>query len=231
MRKIAPRIIPKFRDQELNPKFKMKQIALLIFSLLMISCGEDKEVLLPVAKETIVAEVKDHSPIYFFFKLEEKDTIVDVNRNNSISSTNWLFNIDKRLPLRKVILEIKKLQNKKDKSAHKKEASENYYTYTDTVKKNLAFLPFTQIRYKLEKPDFNIRYFHLDRNDLVHYDELVFSKNQLEEFINKMPNAKIYFSFDKGMSFGKYIEYKLFLKNLVITQKGVTVNTKREYIY
>jgi hypothetical protein len=209
----------------------MKQIALILFSLLMLSCGKDKEVLLPVAQETIVAEVKDHSPIYFFFEANEKDTVVNVNRNNSISSTNWLFNIDKRLPLRKVILEIKKLQNKKDNSAHKSEASENYFTYTDTVKKNLAFMPFTEIRYKLEKPDFNIRHFYLDRNDLVHYDELVFSKNQLEEFINKMPNTRIYFSYDKDMLFGKYIEYKLFLKKLNITQKGVTIKTKREYIY
>lgn len=209
----------------------MKKFVFLLVSMLIISCGEDKEVLLPVAKETIVADVKDHSPIYFFLKLEEKDTIVDVNRNNSISSTNWLFNIDKRLPLRKVILEIKKLQAKKDKSAHKSATSENYFTYTDTVKKNLAFMPFTHIRYKLEKPDFNINYFYLDRNDLVHYNELVFSKIQLQEFINKMPNSRIYFSYDKGMSFGKYIEYKLFLKNLEVTQKGVTINAKREYIY
>jgi hypothetical protein len=223
MRKIAP----EFKSQILT----MKKFVLFLVSMLMISCGEDKEVLLPVAKETIVADVKDHSPIYFFFKLEEKDTIVDVNRNNSISSTNWLFNIDKRLPLRKVILEIKKLQTKKDKSAHKSAASENYFTYTDTEKKNLAFMPFTKIHYKLEKPDFNVVYFHLDRNDLVHYNELVFSKNQLQEFINKMPNSRIYFSFDKGMSFGKYIEYKLFIKNLEITQKGVLVNSKKEYIY
>jgi hypothetical protein len=209
----------------------MKKFVFLLVSILMISCGEDKEVLLPVAKESIISEVKDHSPIYFFFKLEEKDTLVDVNRNNSISSTNWLFNIDKRLPLRKVILEVKKLQTKKEGSSHKKATSENYFTYTDTVKKNLAFMPFTKIVYKLEKPDFNVKYFHLDRNDLVHYNELVFSKNQLQEFINKMPNSRIYFSFDKGMSFGKYIEYKLFIKNLEITQKGVTINSKREYIY
>jgi len=75
-------------------------------------------------------------------------------------------------------------------------------------------------------------YFHLDRNDLVHYNELVFSKNQLQEFINKLPvHSKIYFSFDKGMSFGKYIDYKFFIKNLEITQKGITINSKREYIY
>ncbi len=209
----------------------MKRIFVLGFLFLLSSC-QNKEVLLSQANETVVADVKDHSPIYFFFKTEEKDTIVEVNRKNSISSTNWLFNIDTRLPLRKVILEVKKLQNKKEGSAHKSATSENYFTYTDTVKKTMAFLPFTKIHYKLEKPDFNIVYFHLDRNDLVHYNELVFSKNQLQEFVDKLsPHSRIYFSFDKGMSFGKYIEYKFFIKKLEIKQKGVSVNTKREYIY
>lgn len=209
----------------------MKRIVVLGFLFLFLSC-QDKEVLLSQANETVVADVKDHSPIYFFFKTEEKDTLVEVNRNNSISSTNWLFNIDTRLPLRKVILEVKKLQNKKDGSAHKSATSENYFTYTDTVKKTMAFMPFTKIHYKLEKPDFNIVYFHLDRNDLVHYNELVFSKNQLQEFVDKLSApCRIYFSFDKGMSFGKYIEYKFFIKKLEIKQKGVLVNANREYIY
>ena len=209
----------------------MKRIVVLGFLFLFSSC-QNKEVLLSQANETVVADVKDHSPIYFFFKTEEKDTIVEVNRKNSISSTNWLFNIDKRLPLRKVILEVKKLQNKKEGSAHKSATSENYFTYTDTVKKTMAFMPFTKIHYKLEKPDFNILYFHLDRNDLVHYNELVFSKNQLQEFVDKLSaHSRIYFSYDKGMSFGKYIEYKFFIKKLEIKQKGVSVNKKREYIY
>ncbi|QBZ97797.1 hypothetical protein [Flavobacterium sangjuense] len=209
----------------------MKRIVVLGFLFFLSSC-QNKEVLLSQANETVVADVKDHSPIYFFFKTEEKDTLVDVNRNNSISSTNWLFNIDKRLPLRKVILEIKKLQTKKAASMHKSETSENYFAYTDTVKKTMAFLPFTKIHYKLEKPDFNIVYFHLDRNDLVHYNEMVFSKNQLQEFIDKLAaHTRIYFSFDKGMSFGKYIEYKFFIKTLEVKQKSVSINANREYIY
>jgi len=209
----------------------MKKVLIIGFFGLLFSC-QDKEVLLPMASETIVADVKDHSPIYFFFKADEKDTLVDVNRNNSISSTNWLFNIDKRLPLRKVILEVKKLQNKKTSSVHKSETSENYFTYTDTVKKTMAFMPFTKIHFKLEKPDINLVCFHLDRNDLVHYNELVFSKSQLPEFINKLPKkSKIYFSYDKGMSFGKYIEYEFYIKNLLITQKEIAINQKLKYIY
>ena len=89
----------------------MKGIVLLVLLFLLSSC-QNKEVILPQANETFVADVKDYSPIYFIFKTEEKDTLIEVNRSKSISSTNWFFNIDKRLPLRKVILEIKKMQTK-----------------------------------------------------------------------------------------------------------------------
>ncbi len=49
----------------------------------------------------------------FFDLKNEKDTLVEVNKKNSISSTNWVFNIDKRLPLKLVIPEVMKLQEKK----------------------------------------------------------------------------------------------------------------------
>lgn len=211
---------------------KRKFVLGLLFanSLMLLSC-QDKEIVLPQANETVVADVKDHSPIYFFFKTDEKDTLIDVNRNNSISSTNWIFNIDKRLPLRKVIIEIKKLQAKKEGSVHKSEIAENYFSYTDTVKKTMAFSPFTKVKYKLEKPDFNVVYFYLDRNDLVHFKDEVFSKNELQTFLDKknLP-ASIVFAYDKGMSFGKYIQYQFFVKHL-IAPKGVTINIKKEYIY
>lgn len=208
----------------------MKKILIIGFFVLLLSC-QDKEVLLPISSETIIADVKDYSTINLFFKIENKDTLVDFNTKNSINANNWLFNIDKRLPLRKVILEVKKLQNNKSSSMYKNKTYENYFTYTDTVKKTMAFMPFSKIHFRLEKPDFNLVCFHLDRNDLVHYNEMVFSKSQILEFINKLPkNSRIYFSFDKGMSFGKYIEYEFFIKHLVIPV-GISINYKKEYIY
>ena len=209
----------------------MKGVVVLVFLFLLSSC-QNKEVILPQANETVVADVKDYSPIYFFFKTEEKDTLIEVNRSKSISSTNWFFNIDKRLPLRKVILEIKKMQTKKTSSMDKSATSENYFTYTDTVKKTMAFFPFTKVKYKLEKPDFNVIYFYLDRNDLVHFNEEVFSKNELQTFLDSkpVPASSVVFAYDKGMSFGKYIQYQFFVKQL-IAPKGISINTKKEYIY
>ena len=199
----------------------MKRIVVLGFLFLLFSC-QNKEVLLSESNETVMADVKEPSPIYFFFKTEEKDTLIEVNKNNLTNSANLLLNIDKRLPLRKVILEIKKLQANKH--------SENYFAYTDTVKKTIAFLPFTKMKYKLEKPDFNVVYFYLDRNDLVHFEDEVFSKNELQAFLNKqaVPASSIVFAYDKGMSFGKYIQYQFFVMHL-ITLKGININ--KEYIY
>ena len=201
----------------------MKRIVVLGFLFLLFSC-QNKEVLLSESNETAMADVKEPSPIYFFFKTEEKDTLIEVNKNNLTNSANLLLNIDKRLPLRKVILEIKKLQANKH--------SENYFAYTDTVKKTMAFLPFTKVKYKLEKPDFNVVYFYLDRNDLVHFKDEVFSKNELQAFLNKqvVPNSSVVFAYDKGMSFGKYIQYQFFIKHLV-SPKGIIINSKKEYIY
>jgi hypothetical protein len=42
-------------------------------------------------------------PIYIFLEQKKKDTLAEVNRKNSIISTNWILNVDKRLPLRLVI--------------------------------------------------------------------------------------------------------------------------------
>ncbi|MET0946776.1 MAG: hypothetical protein ABWY22_15335, partial [Flavobacterium sp.] len=109
----------------------------LIIACLLFSCQEKKDVLLPKASVSIVKDVQDHSPIYIFFKTEGKDTIAEVNRKNSIISTNWIFNIDKRLPLRLVIPEVMKLQEKKrGDSAHKNENAQNYYSYADSIGKN-----------------------------------------------------------------------------------------------
>ena len=208
----------------------MKRIFGLGFLFLFFSC-QNKEVLLSQANETVVAEVKDYSPIYFFFKTEEKDTLIEINTKNSNSSTNRLFNIDKRLSLRKVVLEIKKIQVNKEGIIQNK-TLESYFAYADTVRKSVAYLPFTKVKFKLEKPDFNVVYFYLDRNDLVHFKDEVFSKSELQVFLdNQTVSAlSIVFAYDKGMSFGKYIQYQFFVKQLV-APKGIAINSNTEYIY
>jgi hypothetical protein len=56
-----------------------------------------------------------------------------------------------------VIPEVMKLQEKKRaEKVHQNEEAENYYSYADTIGKNLAFLPFTKVYYKMGEKSSNI---------------------------------------------------------------------------
>ena len=100
----------------------MKKISLILVAYLSIVSCNKEDVQLPKADVSVMKELTDHSPIYMFY---ENDSIADVNKNNSISTTNWVFNIDKRLPLEIVIPEVMILQYKKKNSSHKKEGAIN----------------------------------------------------------------------------------------------------------
>ncbi|MBZ4044167.1 hypothetical protein [Flavobacterium hibisci] len=194
---------------------------IILFVFVLFSCEEKKDVLLPKSNISIVTDVQDHSPIYIFFKTEGKDTIAEVNRKNSIISTNWIFNIDKRLPLKLVIPQVIKLQeNKRAGSAHKNEKAQNYYSYADSVGKNLAFLPFTKVYYKTEKSTENDKVILRFRkmNNMVSIDNTAIPKSEILNFINRMDYAvkpKIVLLFDKNMSYEEYIQNKILIQKLI----------------
>ncbi|WP_286966105.1 hypothetical protein [Flavobacterium sp. UBA4854] len=206
---------------------------ILIIAFLLFSCGKKEDVLLPKSNVSIVKDVQDHSPIYLFFKVEGKDTIADLNRKSAIISTNWIFNIDKRLPLKKVIPEVIKMQEKKrNEKMHQNEESENYYSYADSIGKNLAFLPFTKVFYKMEKPTAGSFVVYFSKGE-----KRVFMGNQeikISEILKQFYSIKfervpdLVFLFDKNMSYEEYIQYKILL------QKEVTYSLDKlpvEYIF
>ncbi|WP_174565120.1 hypothetical protein [Flavobacterium sp. A45] len=186
-----------------------------IVLLLCISCGNKEDILLPKADRTVVKDVVDLSPIYIFFRIKGKDTLAEVNRKNSIGTTNWVLNIDKRLPLRLVIPEVMKMQEKKrGDSAHKNETAENYYSYADSIGKNLAFIPFTKVYYKMEKPKNGVIVF-FDKNNKILVNSKEIAKNDLENHIkNNSSNNDVYYCFDKNMNFGTYVNLKIFVKSI-----------------
>ena len=194
-----------------------------IVLLFCVSCGNKEDILLPKSDRTIVKDIVDLSPIYIFFRTNGKDTLAEVNRKNSISTTNWVLNIDKRLPLKLVIPEIIKLQEKKrGDSAHKNELAENYYSYADTIGKNLAFIPFTNVYYKLEKPKIGIIVFFAKDGTIKINNELV-SKNDLKKQIDEfnVQSREIRCCFDKNSSYGVYLQNKIFIYS-IMTKKAVT---------
>lgn len=211
----------------------MKKIVFIGICFLLISCNK-KEVLLPQIPETVVADIKDHSPIYMFFETNGNDTLIQVNRKNSIVSTNWLFNIDKRLPLKLVIPEIQNLQAKKENSEHKNKAAENFYTYMDSNKKTLAFIPFTNVVFILKEPNSFKNSVYFLKSGKVKYNEQVLEISELERYLNDIKVEKeteIVIGFDKNISFQDYIRNRFKVKKMKINNLGLSVNFKNEYIY
>ena len=189
----------------------MKNLSVLLFFVLF-SCGYKETILLPQSDRTIVKEVQNYSPIYLFFKTKGKDTLVEVNRKNSISSTNWIFHIDKRLPLRLVVPEIIKLQAKKEGSMHKSETSENYFSYSDSIQKNLAFLSFTKVKYQFT---------NLKSGAIAYFSKNDFSLQKLKSI-----SGKITLGFDKNLSFGDYLQCKIAIQNSHLSNVS-----QKEFVY
>ncbi len=180
-----------------------------------------ENVLLPKSNATIVKDLQDISPVYLFFRTDGKDTLVEVNRRNTISTTNWIFNIDKRLPLRLVIPEIIKLQIKRKNGMHENPAAGNYYSYADSIGKNLAFLPFTKVNYKTEQPRSAVVFF--SKGGEWKIDNRILNELELREYLKT--NSNLIFGFDKNISYGSYIQQKVFLESLKVE------NNNSEFIY
>lgn len=201
--------------------------------LFCFSCGNKEDILLPKADRTIVKEVVDLSPIYIFFKVNGKDTLAEVNRKNSIITTNWILNIDKRLPLRLVIPEVMKLQQKKrEEKEHVNLKAENYYSYADSIGENLAFLPFTKVYYKINKPTFGVIVF-FDINNTISVNSVIVKREELQNYLDNLdsdkPN-KFIFCFDKNLQYGIYIQNKIFIQSLKFPRPDLSL-TSEEFIY
>ncbi len=196
----------------------MKKYLVAIITLTLMSCEGKKEIQLPKADRTIIGDVKEHSPIYLFFEVEGKDTIADVNRKNAIVSTNWIFNIDKRLPLKLVVPELIKLQAKKDKSIHKNEAAENYFSYANDKNKTLAFLPFASLKFKLEKPKSGVE-IYFTKEDKVLVNKTIVEKSNLINYLDSLKSdkpLKYNFCFDKEASYDTFIKNAVFINALEV---------------
>lgn len=210
----------------------MKYLSLVVLFVFM-SCANKEDILLPKSDTTIVENIEDHSPIYIFFRTNGRDTLAEVNRKNSIITTNWIFNIDKRLPLRLVIPEVMKLQDKKRKEkAHKNEKAQNYYSYADTIGKNMAFIPFTNVYYKLAKPIGTVVFF--DKNNIILIENSVVKREKIKElFTSILPKElanNFIFMFDKNMSYGMYIQNKIFIESLKLETSEFNILSE-EYVY
>ncbi|MEO4004686.1 MULTISPECIES: hypothetical protein [unclassified Flavobacterium] len=213
----------------------MIRYSIILAAFLLFGCGKDKQILLPKSGRTIVKEVADISPIYMLFQVNGNDTLLEVDKQTIISTTNWVFNIDKRFPLKKIMPEVIKLQNRK--GSHKGEAQvENYYSYADSIGKNMAFIPFTDVVYTLgTQKDFAedgkaSLVLKFDKQNQLTVNGIAVKPEEFHRTVEKMYTKPtvLFLHFDKELSYDNYIADKILLSWW--KQPNVTISNK-EYIY
>jgi hypothetical protein len=116
-----------------------------------------------------------------------------------------------------VIPEVIKMQAKKSGSMHNNAESQNYFSYSDSIHKKLAFVPFTKVIYKLEKPKTGVT-IYFSRNRIL-VDSIEFTKEKLEEYIENLTIEDLYkcnFCFDKNDSYGNFVKNYVFATTLEV---------------
>ncbi len=226
-----------------------KNIFIIISLLFFVSCNQ-KEIQLAKADRTIVSEITDLSPVYFFFENKGNDTLAVLNRNNTISSTNWVFHIDKQLKLKHFISELVKLQTKKKNSPHKRADAENYFSYTDSVQKKLAFLPFTTTEFFFDNElsrfyivkknkefekfyNFNINFdkknnIYLNGNQIIRANFVTILTDFIAFSNTKNKPNLLHLNFDENLNFEQYIQNKLLALKL---ENSITKIATKEFVY
>jgi len=208
----------------------MKIIKHLIIALLtIVSSCDKKSVQVPVLNVSGIQDtIYDNTQIWMFLKIQDGDTIVELNRNNSISSTNWIFNIDKELSLHQVVPHLKKLIEKREKPAmHPKDEDDtNYFSYVDSDSKNLSMVQFDVINYitdktidknKLGNDSLNKQLFIEFQKNKLFINDSVVAIEQLNDHLKKLSvsnKLKLYLSFDKRLNYNDYLHLKAILQSI-----------------
>lgn len=169
----------------------MKKILILFITISFFSCSK-QELKIPALNISGLQELHNHSQVWLFFKVEGNDTIAKVNRKNTISTTHWIYNIDKRLPLKSIIPTITKLKYKHANGVHSKEGMHNYFSYSDTISKKLTFFEFDATEFKT---DSILSKYYLKTNSSTYknYNNLSITFNPNNTWINdaKMESGEL----------------------------------------
>ena len=211
----------------------MKKIFLFIIPILIFGCARE-ELKIPTLAVPGIQELHDHSQVWMFFEIKNNDTIAKVNRKNTISSTHWIYNIDKRLPIRTFVPTLIILKEKHSNSMHSKEGTHNYFSYSDTISKKLSFFEFDATVFKIDS--LLSKYYIKEHSDIYkNYNNINLTFNPNNTWINdaKMENGELastlndfidfssegsqtmlHLSFNQNLLYQDYLFYKTIIENL-----------------
>lgn len=225
----------------------MKKLILILLIFLMLGCAK-KELKIPTLAEKGIQELQNHSQVWLFFEVKNSDTIAVVNRKNTISTTHWIYNIDKRLPLKAIIPSIVNLQDKHANSMHSEKGMFDYFSYSDTISKKLSFLKFDGVTFEtIDKLPQNFVEENAAKNQNYQNIQLIFNqnsvlmdtvetdksnfKNELTAFLKLPSEGKkqmLHLNFNGNLLYQDYLFFRTIIQNL--SNENIIIN-KNEFIF
>ena len=219
---------------------KRSYFALLMMCLIFMNC-QKKSVQLPLIDIPGISEIQNHSSIWIFMEPNNGDSTARLNKNNKILNTHWIFNIDRRLPMKEVVPILIEMQENRNKdSMHKKEGMNNYFSYADTSSEKISLAPFTQINFKFnhDQDDFLASINESSCSLLVKIEDQsikindqIIDQETLESVLNEEKNCKnseelkVILAYDDQTLFQDYLQTKVFLMHKEILCDSI------EYLY
>lgn len=225
----------------------MRKLTLIFLTFLMVGCAK-KELKIPTLAEKGIQELHNHSQVWLFFEVKNNDTVAVVNRKNTISTTHWIYNIDKRLPLKAIIPSIVKLQDKHANSMHSEKGMFDYFSYSDTITKKLSFLKFDGVTFgTIDVLPKNFMEENASNHPNYNHINLIFNRNKVKinELETDNPNFKnelvallalpsegkksmLHLNFNKNLFYQDYLFFRTIIHNL--SNENILIN-KNEFIF
>ena len=207
---------------------RIKKTTIVFYSMLLLftSC-QNKEVQLPLIDIPGISEIQNHSSIWVFMETKNGKSIADLNKNNKILNTHWIYNIDRRLQMKEVLPVLIAMQENKNKdSMHKKEGMKSYFSYADTKSSSISLLLFPQTTFITDTRATNVMQDFRENTctailELVDDDIKLNGKRQaLADLASNLKKGqqctseeklKVMLMFDEETSYQNYLELKVYL--------------------
>jgi len=207
----------------INVFYKMVQKYILFFLIIisLFACAK-KSVELPEIPITGETEIQNHSQIWVFLDYDQQKINAKVNKNNIITTTHWIINMDKRIPMIEIVPVLEMIKAKRGKkSIHSVEGMKNYLSYSNIKDKNISlynvdethFLVLDTLAYK----DL-IFHFQSDYNIIIRNKNFSFNNKSFPfEFFNAnlldtLQNKPLHFFFDGNINYQTYLEKRMMLQ-------------------
>lgn len=185
---------------------KTKSIIYIALVSVFFSCKKN-EMQLSKSDVSVLTEMENHSPIYIDIN-EEK---IEVNANNKIGNTNWIFHVNKNINLISVINEVKPIVEKKYAEKMHGDSLGVYFSYSDTLQNKLNFLPFRDLNFKNEIKDTKEKRPNLiafQENKTFYFKNKLYDFKDLETVLKANENKLFTFVFHPNATFETYIQIK-----------------------